>query len=37
MDAGIVGRKFGSNLGVPQRYGLSVGELASFINSEWLE
>ncbi|CAD8160963.1 unnamed protein product [Paramecium octaurelia] len=36
MDAGLVGRKFGSNLGLPQRYGLTVGELATFINKEWL-
>lgn len=36
MDAGLVGRKFGMSLGVPQRYGLSAGELAMFVNNEWL-
>ncbi|KAM3143572.1 hypothetical protein pb186bvf_004334 [Paramecium bursaria] len=36
MDAGLVGRKFGQFLGLPQRYGLTVGELALFINNEWM-
>lgn len=38
FDAGLVGRLFpGHPFGIATRHGLTIGELANLVNSEWLE
>lgn len=37
-DAALVGRKYPkAAFGVPQRYGMTIGELATLVNSEWAD
>jgi len=37
VDAGLIGRVFpNKTFGLPARYGMTIGELATLINEEWM-
>lgn len=38
MDAGLIGRKWpNAPFGVPTRFGMTIGEVATLVNSEWMQ
>ena len=38
MDAGTIGRKWpNAPFGVPTRFGMTIGEVATLVNSEWMQ